>query len=197
RRAPGAPPPGGRRRMLPGPWSPAGAFLIALVFLVAVGDRGVRALLETPRATANINEQQIQVALFLREHYTGSTIALNDIGAANFLADIVCVDLYGLASHEVLKALRQGTYGVKTLERITREKGARVAVLYPNWIRTPSSWTRVGHWSIADNVVNGGDTVAFFALDAEERSTLTRNLKLHSSKLPPGVDEGGLYAELP
>ena len=157
----------------------------------------MRAWLETPRAAANIYEQQYQMGLFLRDHYSGATVALNDIGAADFLADIRCVDLYGLADREVLDAIRARTYGLGMLERLVQERDAAVAILYPNWVRIPSSWSRVGEWKIAHNIVNGGDTVAFYAPDARSGGRLVRALQEHASRLPGTVQQGGFYVDTP
>ena len=177
--------------------SRAAAVVLGLLLVVGLGDRGARAWLETPRASANIYEQQYQMGLFLKRYYEGATIALNDIGAANYLADIRCVDLYGLADREILAAFRAGTYSVATLERIGRERGARIAILYPHWVRMPASWVQVGQWQIGKNIVNGGDTVAFFALQRGEEQNLIRNLREHAARLPASIRQGGAYVEAP
>jgi len=179
------------------PGKSAAAIAAAALFLVAVGDRGVRAFLETPRAAANIYEQQIQMGLFLRDHYAGEAVALNDIGAANYLADITCVDLYGLANRDVLRAIREKTYDVNALARVVAEKRARIAVVYPHWLRIPPSWTRVGEWQIRDNVVNGGDRIAFYAIEPGEREVLAAKLRRFAARLPARVRQGGLYVERP
>ncbi len=173
----------------------APAVVLALLTLVAMGDRGVRAWIDAPRASANIFEQQYQMGLFLRERYAGAAVALNDIGAANFLADLRCIDVYGLADREVLSALRSKRYDVSAVDRIVRARKGRMAILYPNWIRIPSSWERVGHWQIERNVVNGGDLVAFYAIDPAEAPALARNLRDFAPRLPGTVRQGGAYLD--
>ena len=175
----------------------APAVVLALLTLAAMGDRGVRAWIDAPRASANIFEQQYQMGLFLRERYAGAAVALNDIGAANFLADLRCIDVYGLADREVLSALRSKRYDVSAVDRIVRARKGRMAILYPNWVRIPSSWERVGHWQIERNVVNGGDLVAFYAIDPAEAPALARNLRDFAPRLPGTVRQGGAYLDAP
>ena len=72
-----------------------------------LGARGWDAFTRIPRATKNIHEQQYQMGRFLAEHYEGTTVTANDIGAITFLADIGCVDLVGLASMEAAQLRRK------------------------------------------------------------------------------------------
>ncbi len=48
------------------------------------------------------------MALFLKDFYAGNVVAANDMGAINYIADIRCLDLYGLASMEVADLKRAG-----------------------------------------------------------------------------------------
>ncbi|MCK4413445.1 MAG: hypothetical protein KAY32_07880 [Candidatus Eisenbacteria sp.] len=187
---------GGRRGESHVRWRRPAAILLGILFVVAVGDRGVRAALATPRATANIYEQQVQMGHFLARYYPAAPVAINDIGAANFLADIRCLDLFGLANREVLAHIRAGTYGVETVDRLARAHGARVAILHPNWLRTPASWERVGSWTIEKNIVNGGDTIAFYALDRLAARSLAEHLRAFAPQLPRTVVQRGTYVEI-
>ena len=164
------------------------ALILTLLLSVApLADRATRATLETPKAMRNIYEQQIQVARFLRDHCGDRSVAMNDIGAASFLADTRCVDLMGLANQRIADRIRARTYGPGALELILREEGVSVAVLYENWIRVPAEWTRVARWRIEGNVVTGGDTVAFFALAAHDAPDLDDGLRRFRSRLPARV----------
>ncbi len=176
----------------------ARAWALALLALLATGvlvDRGARAMLEAPRAMRNIHEQQVQMGRFLREHYTGAVVAVNDIGAVNYLADVRCLDLMGLASRDVAAQLRAGTYGARALDELIRRHGVKVAIVYDNWIRIPESWQRVGRWRIQDDVVTGGDTVSFYAIDPAEAPRLSEALRRFAPRLPKTVQQAGPYLD--
>jgi hypothetical protein len=51
--------------------------------IISVSKEGV-ALINTPKATTNIYEQQYQMGLFIKEFYENKSIVANDIGAINF-----------------------------------------------------------------------------------------------------------------
>ena len=68
--------------------------------------------------------QQVQMGTLLREYYTGRTIAVNDIGAVNFFADITVIDLVGLASMDVARLRRAGEPG-PWIESLARQTGRR------------------------------------------------------------------------
>jgi hypothetical protein len=165
--------------------------------LVALGVRGLEALTQTPTATVNIHQQQYQVGRFLATHYAGEAVSANDIGAINFLADVRCVDLVGLAHMGAARRRRHGRFDRESMHELSRQAGARVAVVYEPWIvkwgGIPEAWTRVGTWTIPNNVVAGLDTVTFFALVPAEVEPLQQKLRAFSAMLPGAVAEGGAY----
>ena len=103
---------------------------------IPLGVLGFQALWKTPVASRNIWQQQYQMGLFLNEYYPQAAVAANDIGAIDYLADLHLVDLFGLASREVLQAKLGGEWQsdlAGALDRLTSAEGARIAVLYDNW----------------------------------------------------------------
>lgn len=169
------------------------AGLLGLVLLFPLAVKGGRLLWYLPQCTTNIYEQQFQMGLFLQRYYQGSTVALNDIGAVNFLADIHCLDLKGLASLQVATARRQDAFGVQQMDAIARQSGTRIAIIYDNWFPEgiPSQWIRVGRWTIPNNVIDGGDTVSFYALSAAEAPYLAQSLTDYYPRLPREVLQQG------
>jgi hypothetical protein len=124
------------------------AVLGALV-LFPLAERGSAALWFTPTATTNIFQQQYQMGLFIKQFYQGSSIALNDIGAVNFLADVHCLDLEGLANLEVAKKRRKNRFHTQDIRQLAAQAGARLAMVYDPWYGgkiggLPPQWTRVG-----------------------------------------------------
>ena len=106
----------------------AGALALLLFFPLAV--KGSRLLWFLPQCTTNIFEQQYQMGSFVRQYYQGSTVALNDVGAVNFLADIHCLDLWGLANRDVTLLKLGHDYHTREVAGLSRQAGARMAILY-------------------------------------------------------------------
>ncbi|NPU95828.1 MAG: hypothetical protein HPY51_01255 [Candidatus Omnitrophica bacterium] len=137
----------------------------------------------------NIYHQQYQMGLFLRACYNGATVAANDIGAINYLADIECLDLMGLGSREPGWANAQGRWGAAFIESWCRQRNARIAVIYESWFRRnlPESWIKIGEWTVNQQETVADTTVAFFALSPDEAPRLRAHLEEFSSQLPPGI----------
>jgi hypothetical protein len=114
-------------------------------------------------------------------------VAANDIGAINFLADIRNLDIYGLGSREVLAAKNEGHYNHAAISRLTADRD--IAIVYDEWLigGIPAEWTRVGQWTISDNLVAAYPTVSFYAIQPGEREGLARNLAAFSAALPGDV----------
>jgi len=174
--------------------------ILAVTLFFPLAFRGVLAMVLVPQATTNIYQQQYQMALFVRQFYPGSTIALNDIGAVNYFNDIHCLDLFGLANLEVARRKRRSSFHTVDISELASGAGARIALVYDSWFGgdvggLPEAWVRVGKWTIRDAVVSGDSTVSIYAADASESSALVEHLRDFSGRLPPGVIQTGKYAE--
>jgi hypothetical protein len=186
------------RRRLVAQYLAASALALLLLFPLTV--KGSRLLWFLPQCTTNIFEQQYQMGAFVRQYYQGSTVALNDVGAVNFLADIHCLDLWGLADRAVTSAKRTHNFHTRDVASLSRQAGARIAILYDHWFGgeiggLPAEWARVGQWTIQDNVITAGDTVSFYAVDPAEVSHLSQCLREFSVRLPRDVIQRGSYLE--
>lgn len=137
----------------------------------------------------NIYQQQYQLGLFVKRYYQGETVAANDIGAINFLADIYCLDLVGLGSIEPALARDHGRWNPGFLDSWARQHNARVAILYESWWENviPESWIKVGEWTLERRIAAADATVSFFALDRHGAALLRERLLAFESKLPDGV----------
>lgn len=171
--------------------------LLLLLCFVPLIRRAVVSLRLTPQATTNIYEQQYQMGLFLKSFYEGEVVAANDIGAINYLADIKCIDLYGLANIETAKLIRTQKYNPEQIDRLARENGVKLAIVYDHWFNRrgglPGKWIKVGQWTISNNVVCGGDTVSFYAVHPSETARLIENLRAFATRLPKSVAQSGDY----
>jgi hypothetical protein len=148
------------------------------------------------KASKNIYEQHYQMGMFLKTFYSGAAVAANDIGAISFLADVKCVDLWGLASRDVGIAKWAKQYDRAAMALIAKRHGVTVALVYDHWFPAgmPSDWRKVGEWTIEKNVVAAGDTVSFYATARSEEQLLARRLRQFASSLPGSVRQGGPYA---
>ena len=137
----------------------------------------------------NVFQQQYQMGRFLRAYYNGATVAANDIGAINYLADLHCMDLVGLGSVEPIKASKQRLFNEGFVESWARLRDAKIAVIYENWWRhvIPATWTKVGEWTVPRKATAGDATVAFFAVTAGEVERLRESLHAFQPQLPPQV----------
>ena len=173
---------------------------LALLLFLPLAMKGARLLWFLPQCTTNVFEQQYQMGLFINQYYQGSTVALNDVGAVNFLADIHCLDLWGLANRAVTSAKRSHNFHTRDIAELSRQAGARIAILYDHWFGgeiggLPADWVRVGQWTIRNNVVVGGDTVSFYAVGVSEVPYLSQCLREYSARLPHDVIQRGSYLE--
>jgi hypothetical protein len=174
-----------------------GGVLLAALLIYPCVVRAAVALIFLPKASKNIYEQQYQMARFVQRYYQGSTIALNDIGAVNFLADVHCLDLWGLGNYEVTQLMHRHEYSTRDILRLSREGGVKVALVYDSWYTPigglPRDWVWVGQWALPDNVVAGGDTVSIYAVDESETVPLMQKLQDFSPLLPREVKQSGRY----
>ncbi|HLP48108.1 MAG TPA: hypothetical protein VK469_19345, partial [Candidatus Kapabacteria bacterium] len=173
--------------------------LLVFILLLPLVERGVRTDLKVAQASANIYGQQYQVGLFLEKYYPGQSVAVNDIGTACFLADIRCLDVWGLANKDTGDLILNKTYSAENMVRVAQKSGVRIAVVYDQFFRLvginddlPKSWIKVAQWRIPNNVVCVRDTVTFYALDESETPRLTQNLQHFMTELPPEVITAGV-----
>ena len=176
----------------------AGGLLLAAFLIYPCVVRACVALVFLPQASKNIYEQQYQMGLFIKRYYQDSTIALNDIGAVNFLADVHCLDLWGLGNYQVTQLMHRHEYRTRDILRLAKQAGVKVAMVYDAWYAhdiggLPRDWVWVGQWALTDNVVAGGDTVSIYAVDESETLPLMQKLQDFSPLLPKGVKQSGRY----
>ncbi len=178
--------------------SSAAVALLCLLPLVAFLQRAIGSLVRVAQATTNIYEQQYQMGLFLRDHYRGETVTAHDVGAINYLADIRCIGVDGLASLAALDMGQEGTLNSQAVSGFSRGKG--IAVMYDGWLMEhggiPREWISVGRWAIRNNVIAAEDTVSFYAVDHGKTGDLIDKLRLFGPRLPPGVKQAGKYTEV-
>ena len=175
-----------RGRMLAGA---AGLAILALAAL-PIARRSFTAIRLVPGAASNIFEQHYQIAAFLDQHYAGRRIAVNDVGAIGYFADVKLLDVYGLASSEIAALKRRGDYTSQKVGELATRSGVDIAVIYPSWLAEyggiPAGWEKAGAWGVADNLVLGESAASFFAVGGS-RDELAHHLAAYGRRLPPTV----------
>lgn len=169
------------RRTLPGgALGTAAAALLAIWGIFAFIPRA-HSTMQVPQASNNIYEQQYHMGLFLKRYYEGASIAANDVGAINFLADIHCLDLWGLGSIDIARAMRNDEYTAQTLSRLATKENVEIAVMYETFFYMtggrPRSWIKIHEWWLENNIVCGSNAVAFFAVQPGSKTKLIRSLR--------------------
>jgi hypothetical protein len=174
--------------------------LLMFFLILPLAERGIRTNLKVIRATSNIYGQQYQMGLFLKKYYPNQIVAINDIGAVSFLADIHCFDVWGLVTKEIGDLKLNKNFTPENIARVTQQSGAGIAVVYDQFIRLaefegnrPKDWIKVGQWRIPHNVACARDTVSFFALKESEAPWLIQNLREFVTQLPPEVIKEGIF----
>ena len=185
-------------RMLTAPFKSALAIL-ALTIMILYFSYKTFYIDKTVTAVKNIYEQQYQMAAFVNEFYTGSSVALNDIGAVNFYADIYCTDLIGLGSPEIADARLNNNFNKEFITYLSRKNNVKIAIIYDEWfdhdVLIPDEWKPAGKWKITDNFICGSDEVTFYATSQEAYGELINDLRIYSAKLPPDVLQSGDYTQ--
>ncbi len=155
--------------------------------------------LVAPRAMDNIFRQQYQMGMFINRFYAGRAVALNDIGAVCYLADIKLLDLCGLGSIETARLARRRNLSTRQISELA--DGQRVAIgvvhdyLFEPCGGLPGQWTRAGIWKIPRNVVCGSNAVSLYAPTLSAAEELDRNLRRFGAELPEEVLQIGRYTE--
>jgi hypothetical protein len=174
--------------------------ILLLVFLFPFFTRARNSLAVTPSATSNIHLQQYQMGLFLKKFYQGKTVAANDVGAINYLADIRCIDLYGIGTFQVANMQKMGKYNSYNLNTLVKMMNTSIAVVYDSWLiragGIPPEWIKCGEWKVRNRTVSAEDTVAFYAIIPAEYPALIRNLRAFSQELPQDIIQQGKYTEI-
>ena len=184
-----------RINLLASPRRVAVVLFLALIFSPLVL-RAARFLCTLPQATKNIYEQQYQMGRFLRRFYRDRSVAVNDIGAVSFLADVKLFDIWGLANLELTRLKLHNQYSDELALSRAKQESVQIAMVYPEWFSSPA-WIEVGQWRIRGNVTCAHADVSICAVDSSATTELVRNLIAFAPDLPADVEQSGRYTRQP
>lgn len=166
---------------------------ISIIVLIIIATpffaRTVSSIYKSSLAPKNIYEQQIQMAKFVNKYYQNSTIVLNDIGAVAYFNKVKIIDVKGLASTEIARAIKQNNFTNSFLDSLSKAKKANLAILYDlvTKFKLPKDWEKVAKWKIKNNIVCWKDEVFFYAIGKNNYPILKEKLKKFENKLPKDV----------
>jgi hypothetical protein len=169
------------------------------IIMIPFSFSSYNAIKDVPTAAVNIYQMQYQMSKLINKYYSGSTIALNDIGAVNYYCEINCLDMWGLANKQVAEYRRKNSYNTEKILEINRESKTEIAIIFESWFEKyggiPKSWLCAGKWTIPNNITCGADSVTFYAIDSSSFIKLSNNLKSFSIELPVQVKQKGMYID--
>lgn len=136
--------------------------------------------------------ENVASAEFIKQHYDGQAVLMNDIGAVAYLSDAKVLDLFGLGSNEPIAFQRSGRgYDAADVDRWARREGAKIALVKVEWSAigalVPPGWQRVATWHLPRNLVFKDYELAFFASDDESAQDLARRMRAFSRTMPSDV----------
>ena len=139
-------------------------------------------------SSKNIEEQQLQMGMFLNRFYKGQKTVANDIGAIAYFGETKLLDIVGLGSTDVAKfyienrILNEVDFNRKYhqfLANYIKNNHYKVAVIYPKWFpdKVPENWIPVASWTIQNNLGTAQNRVVWYAFNIEDAEILHQNLR--------------------
>ena len=155
-------------------------FLLGPLFL-----RGAWATSRVPRASANIYQQQWQMArIFKTMDLQNKAVAINDLGLMADRSGARLVDLWGLGTTEIALAKCAGRYDQAYIADLLVRHDVGYVAVYDDWFdrgrELPEDLIAVARLTIPQNVVCLHETVTFYATGQAE----ARKLREHLRRLP-------------
>ena len=130
-------------------WRASWTAALPLVFIAPALAKGTASTFAIPAAVQPTYEIEYPIGLLLRDHYSGSTVLVGELGAPSYLGDIRCVDLFGLGSVEITRLMLEGRMNASTVAALPSVRAATVAVV-PDTLKRflGPDWIEVGSWTV-------------------------------------------------
>lgn len=143
--------------------------------------------LYTPLGCNNIYQQHAQMARFAQE-YVRAPVAVNDLGCVAFNNQQHVLDLWGLASPEVI-ALKRQRFSCQWMDSLAQVHQVKVAMIYDAYFPLlPQNWVCLGKLFLGRRKITADHPiVSFYAVQAHDVAELKQSLRLFARTLPRGV----------
>ena len=147
----------------------AAAMLVAIVVAAARVPAQVQ---HFARATGNIRDQQIEVAVRLsRRMEPGARVLVGDAGAIPFVSERAALDALGLGGYRRMPFARAAVNGeastVELIERLEPSERPGYLALYPNWFGSITSrfGVELDRVTLTDNLICAGPAKVIYRAD--------------------------------
>lgn len=169
-----------------GRWTHANTAVLALFGLV-ISFPYVTDLFTIPLAANNIYQQQFQMHRFATGWWK-KPVAVNDLGWVSYRNDAYVLDLWGLGSHEALRARMEGR-DPSWMSAMAEQHGVGLAMVYETWVPARAvNWIKVGELHLSHaRITPAAAVVTFFATSPAAVEDIERALLDFRQTLPPGV----------
>ena len=165
--------------------------VIILLFII-IGSYSLRlgsSFYKSSLAPKNIYEQQVQMAYFTKTSNINSII-LNDIGAVSYFNNSTIMDLNGLGTFKIAKAIKNKQFNLELLKNNSDIKKCELAILYEGIhdFDLPKEWIKIGSWKIKNNVICWKDEVFFYVINSANENKFRKDFKEFSKQLPYDIE---------
>ncbi|MGI6100007.1 MAG: hypothetical protein GX174_01750 [Lentisphaerae bacterium] len=186
------------RHIIPSPvrhddnWLLLGRTCLLLFLLTPLVLRGLWATSRVPRGSANIYQQQWQMArIFRTMDLEGKAVGINDLGLMADRSGARVIDLWGLGTTEVARAKWEGRFGRDFLADLFARHNIGYVAVFDEWFdmgrQLPLTVIPVARLTIEKSLVCAFATVKFYATGPEEEKKLREHLGNLPFELPRGT----------
>jgi hypothetical protein len=165
---------------------------LVLLLVIPLLLRGLWASSRITRASANIYEQQWQLArVFKTLPIEQKKLAINDLGIISYEFSPFVLDLWGLGSTEVARLKYAKRYDREAIRQLLSQNSIDYVAVFDQWfprnVLLPQELILVAKLRNTKNFVCTEDTVMLYALNGEKAEQLKRHLNALPFTLPGGT----------
>ena len=170
-------------------WLVASRLALVLFLSVPLCLRGFWATSRIVRASANIYQQQWQLArIFDSMDVADTRVAVNDLGLMSYRSGVKLIDLWGLGTMDIARLKWTGRYDQKAIADLLVRNRVGYVVVFDQWFAVgrelPGSLILVARLRHRKNIVCLQDTVMLYATDFEAAERLRKHLRHLPFSLP-------------
>lgn len=161
--------------------------MAGVVLVPALADPAV-VVFRSPRASHNIFQQQHQMHRFVTEFY-GKPVAVNDLGRVSYRNSEYVLDLWGLASDDVLRARLTGSS--EWPARFVEQRQIGLVMIYESWFKSsiPIEWQPIARLELlGKRITPASSTVSIYVTRQANIGEILAALESFRPTLPPDAE---------